>query len=50
MADVVGSVLWAVEQVINKLAAAKAEFVAAGRARRKDSVTNMSLDGGLPSF
>jgi cerevisin len=46
MSDVVGGVVWAATQAANKLAAAKAEFLATGKTAHKGSVSNMSLGGG----
>ena len=45
MADVVGGVLWAAEQVASKLADARADsYTAMGKTGHKGSVTDMSLD------
>ena len=38
--------MWAAEQAVDKLAAAKAEFAATGKSRQ-GSVTNMSLGGSM---
>ena len=46
MLDVIGGGLWATGQVVDKLAATKAEF-AATRKTRQGSITNMSLGGGM---
>ena len=46
MSDVIGGVVWTVEQAATKLAAAKAEYAATGQTKYKGSVVNMSLGGG----
>lgn len=46
MSDVIGGVVWAAEQAKAKLEAAKAEYLATGKASHKGSVANMSLGGG----
>ena len=46
MSDVVDGVLWAAKQASDKLAAARAEYLATGKTSHKGSVANMSLGGG----
>ena len=46
MVDVIGGVLWATEQAVDRLAAVKAEFTATGKTRQ-GSITNISLGGGM---
>ena len=46
MSDVVSGVNWAVQEAIQKAAAAEAEYRATGKTSHKGSVANMSLGGG----
>jgi cerevisin len=46
MSDVLDGVLWAAKQASDKLAAARAEFLATGRTSYKGSVASLSLGGG----